>query len=399
MKPELLSPIQDFVSLQAAIQAGADAVYFGLKDFSMRAGAKNFTVAEAKKVINICHKNKIKAYLALNTIVYENEVSKVRRILKSLKKLDAVHAWDVSVINECLKLKIPVHLSTQASVSNTEAAKFYKKMGIKRLILARECSLEDIKKIGKVIEIETFVHGAMCVSVSGRCFISQFQFGKSANRGECIQPCRREYVITDKEEKHKFVLGNKYVMSPKDICALPFIEKLIKAGIDSFKIEGRNRSPEYVLVVTSVYRRAIDFYFENHKKKGFTPKFRALKKQLMKELKQVYNRGFSSGFYLGKPINKWTDVYGSKAEKKKIYIGKVVHFYSKIKVAEIKIETKSLSVGDELMIQGPTTGVYSEKLESMEANHKKIIKAEKGKVIAVKLGKIVRKNDKVFIIS
>ncbi len=260
---ELISPVQDFVSLTAAIDAGADAVYFGLKEFSMRAKAKNFNLKELKKAVEICHKNNVKAYLTLNTIVYENELEQIKIILKKAKeaKIDAVHAWDMAVVKEALKLKISVHLSTQASVSNSEAASFYKKMGVSRVILARECSLKQIKEIKKKVkdlEVEVFVHGAMCVSVSGRCFMSHFLFGKSANRGECIQPCRRKYVVYEPEDKYKLALGEDYVMSPKDLCALPFIDKLISAGVDAFKIEGRNRSPEYVKVVTEVYREAID---------------------------------------------------------------------------------------------------------------------------------------------
>ena len=387
---ELLSPVQDFVSLRAAIDAGADAVYFGLKEFSMRAAAKNFKLNELKKVVGICHKNKVKAYLVLNTIIYENELDKIKKILKKVKqaRVDAIHAWDMSVIKEALKLKIPIHLSTQASVSNSEAAKFYKRLGIKRIILARECSLKDIKKIKKEVkglEIEIFIHGAMCVSISGRCFISQFEFGKSANRGECLQPCRREYIIED-EEGNKLRLGKNYVLSPKDLCALPFIDKLIKAGVDSFKIEGRNRSPEYVKTVTEVYREIID-----NKK--------ANKKKLLDKLKTVYNRGFSSGFFLGIPAtDDQADVYGSKATEKKVYVGKIIHFYSKINVAEVKLEAKGLKIGDKLMIQGPTTGVFEQRLNSMEIKHKKIKSAAKGKVIAIKTNNIVRKNDKVYII-
>jgi putative protease len=391
MKTELLSPVQDFVSLRAAIDAGANAVYFGLKEFSMRATAKNFKLNELKKVVDICHKNKVKAYLTLNTIVYENELKKIKEILKKVKqtKIDAIHAWDMSVIKEALKLKIPIHLSTQASVSNSEAAKFYKKLGVKRIILARECSLEQIKKIKKEVpdlELEVFIHGAMCVSISGRCFLSQFLFKKSANRGECLQPCRREYIIID-EEGNRLRLGKNYVLSPKDLCAFPIIDKLIKAGIDAFKIEGRNRSPEYVKTVTEVYREAID-------NKDID------KNKLLKKLKTVYNRGFGTGFFLGTPTSDdWANVYGSKATTRKIYVGKVMHFYNKIKVAEVKIETKGMKLGDKLMIQGPTTGVYEQKLNSMEIKHKKIKQAGKGKTIAVKLNKVARKNDRVYIIT
>ncbi|MBR9691929.1 U32 family peptidase [Candidatus Woesearchaeota archaeon] len=385
---ELISPAGDWISLRAAIQAGADAVYFGLKEFSMRAKAKNFKLNELKKVVELCHENKVKAYLTLNTIIYEDELDKIKIILEKVKeaKIDAIHAWDMAVVKEALKLKIEVHLSTQASVSNSEAAKFYKKLGVKRIILARECSLNQIKEIKKnvKIEIETFVHGAMCVSISGRCFISQFEFGKSANRGECIQPCRREYIVEDEEGK-KLKLGSNFIMSPKDLCALPFIDKLVKVGIDAFKIEGRNRSPEYVKVVTEAYREAID--------KGFY-------KKLLEKVKSVYNRGFSSGFYLDIPTSDdWTDVYGSKAKKKKVYVGKIVHFYGKIKVVEIKLETKGLKQGDVLMVQGPTTGVHEQKISSMEIKHKKIKEAKKGKMVAVRLSKTARKNDKVFVIK
>jgi putative protease len=387
---ELISPAGDWISLRAAVEAGADAVYFGLKEYSMRAAAKNFNLSELKKVVEFCHKNKVKAYLTLNTIIYENELDKIKKILKEAKKakVDAVHAWDMSVVEEARKLKIPVHLSTQASVSNSESAEFYKKIGISRIILARECNLKqirEIKKKVKALEIEVFVHGAMCVSVSGRCFISQFLFNKSANRGECLQPCRREYIVEDIEEGHKLKLGSNYVMSPKDLCTLPFIDKLIKAGIDAFKIEGRNRSPEYVKIVTEAYREAID--------KGYRP-------ELLEKVKTVYNRGFSSGFYLGLPILKdWTDVHGTKATTRKVYVGKIMHFYNKIKVAEIKIEARGLNKGDNLMIQGPTTGIFEQELESMEINHKKIEEAGKGKLIAVKLSKLSRKNDKIFVIE
>jgi putative protease len=277
MKPELLSPVQDFVSLKAAIRAGADSVYFGAKGLNMRIGAKNFELSDVKKIIQICHKNKVKAYFTLNSIIYDDEIDKIKKILKTLKKekIDAIICWDYSVIAECEKLKLPIHLSTQASISNFEALKTITKRfkNIESVNLARELSLSQIKDIIKKIkkekikvDIEVFIHGAMCVSVSGRCFLSQEVFGKSANRGECLQPCRRKYLIKDIEEKHEFELGEDYVMSPKDLCALPFLDKLVDAGINTFKIEGRNRSPEYVKVVTEVYREAIDAVMEDKRK-------------------------------------------------------------------------------------------------------------------------------------
>jgi len=389
MKPELLSPISNFEMLAAAIEAGADAVYFGLNELNMRITAKNFSLSDMKKITEICHKNKVKAYLAMNTIVYENELEKIKKLLKEAKKnkIDAVIAWDHSVIKEALKQNLKIHLSTQASVSNSEAALFYKNIGVKRIILARECSLEDIKKIKKKSKIETevFIHGAMCVSVSGRCFTSQFLFGKSANRGECIQPCRRAYHVKDIEKEFELELENNYIMSAKDLCTIPFIEKLIEAGIDAFKIEGRSRSPEYVKIVTEVYREAIDTY----------PKIN--KAKLMKKLRLVYNRGFSSGFFLGKPINEFTDSHGSKAKKKKTYIGIVKNFYKKIKVAEIKLEGSNIKKGDTILIIGPTTGVKEQIITSIQINHKEIKEAKKGQRAGIKLTELARENDKVYL--
>ena len=394
---ELLSPVQDQVSLKAAITAGADSIYFGIKELNMRIGAKNFELKDTKKVINICHKNKVKAYFTLNTLIYDDEQSKLSKILKKLKKekIDAIICWDFGVIKECEKLNLPIHLSTQANVSNYETIAYLKSKikNLKRINLARELNLIQIKTIiNKIkknklnIEIETFIHGAMCVSISGRCFLSQEVFNKSANRGKCLQPCRRKYIIRDVEEKHEFELGEDYVLSPKDLCTIEIINKLIEAKIHTFKIEGRNRSPEYVKTTTECYREAMD-----NKK--------ADKNKLKAKLSTVYNRGFSTGFYLGKPIGEWSKAYGSKATKKKIYMGKVKNFFKKQKVAEILIETNKLKLNDTIMFQGPTTGVVEQKISSMEKNHKKISKAKKGERIALKTKNKVRENDKVFLIK
>lgn len=259
---ELLAPAGNWISLRAAIEAGADSIYFGLKELNMRAKANNFKLNEINKVTQECRKHKVKAYLTLNTIIYENELNKIKSILKKAKqaKIDAIICWDHAVIKEASKLKLPIHLSTQASVSNSEAAKFYKKLGVKRIILARELNLNQIKQIKKEskIEVEVFIHGAMCVSISGRCFLSHYLFNKSANRGECLQPCRRKFILKDIEENHELELGQDYIISPKDLCTIDIIDKLIKAKIGCFKIEGRMRSPEYVKTVTEVYREAID---------------------------------------------------------------------------------------------------------------------------------------------
>ncbi len=394
MKPQLLSPVQDFTSLKAAIDAGADAIYFGIKELNMRIKAKNFQSKDTKKVINLCHKNNVKSYFTLNTIIYDKEINKIKKILKKLKKdnIDAIIAWDFSVIKECEKLNLPIHISTQSSISNFESIKLLKNKfkNLKRINLARELSLQQIKNIiNKIkksklnVEIETFIHGAMCVSISGRCFLSQQIFNKSANRGECLQPCRRNYIIKDIEEAHELQLGEDYIISPKDLCTIKIIDKLIKANINAFKIEGRNRSPEYVKVVTECYREAID--------KGFNT-------QLLTKLKTVYNRGFSTGFYLGKPINEWAKVYGSKATKKKIYLGKVLNYYKKVKVAEILLQTKDLKLNDRIMFQGNKTGVIQQKVNSMEIRKKKINKAKKGQRVGIKTNNIVRENDKIFLI-
>jgi len=381
-KPELMSPVGNWTMLKAAIDGGADAIYFGIKGFNMREAAKNFTIKDLLKIGRI---KKIKKYLCLNTVVYDNEIEKIKKVLdKAKSNVDAIICWDLAIVNEALKRGFEVHLSTQASVSNSKAAKFYKKIGVKRINLARELTLKQVKEVSKIMDTEVFVHGAMCVSLSGRCFISQDMFGESANRGECLQPCRREYLIKDVETGDELALGRKYVMSPKDLCTLPFLNKIIKSGVKALKIEGRNRSPEYVKIVTSVYREAID------NPKGDVNK-------LIKKLETVYNRGFSNGFYLGLPnVEDWSDVYGSAATKRKLEIGRVTKYYPKIKVVAVEILTKDLKVDDEILIIGDETGVVEEKVREMEINHKKIEKVKKGQEVAIKINKKVRKGDMVY---
>ena len=402
-KPILLSPVGSWEMLSSAINAGCDAVYLGIKGLNMRdTGAKNFSLSDLKKITSICHLKKVLVYLTVNTIIYENETKKVEKILIAAKesKVDGIIAWDFSVISLCIKHKLPIYLSTQASVSNFESIKQYHKLGVKRFVLARECTFSQVKeitkkakKLDKNIQIEVFIHGAMCVSISGRCFLSQFLYGNetSANRGKCIQPCRRNYIIKDPETEKELDVHNNYILSPKDLCTMPFIDKLIESGVNIFKIEGRGRSPEYVSIVTSCYREAIDAYY-NHKLTS------TLKDKLVKRLEQVYNKGFSSGFYLGKPINDWAGTYGTLATKKKTYIAKILNIYKKINVAEIKLENGPLKIGDTILIIGKNTGVHEQIIESIQkdVNHPLKI-ANKGDVVAIKLDKMIEKSDLIYL--
>jgi putative protease len=388
---ELLAPVGDFAMLNSAINAGADAIYFGLKDFTMRQGAKNFKLSEISKIKRICDKAKVKKYITLNSIVYDKELRRLERIIKKIrKKVDAVICWDLAVINMCKKHNVPFFISTQASVSNEESAKFYKSLGAKRIILARELSLDQVKKISKIIDVEVFCHGAMCVSVSGRCLMSQFLFDKSANRGQCIHPCRRSYIIKDKQEGYELEVDNDKVLSAKDLCTLPFIEKLKRAGIKSFKIEGRNRDPRYVDAVVRVYRKALDKRLTKEDiKRG------------MNILKKVYNREFSSGFFLKMPTaDDFARVEHSAATEYKHFVGKITHYFNKIGVATIKLVSE-LNNDDRIVIIGKTTGIVRAKVRSMERKKAPIKRGIKGQEVGIDLSDFpkVRKNDEVYVIK
>ncbi len=386
-KYELLAPAGDFPSLIAAVEAGADAVYFGLKEFNMRNTAKNFSYSDLDKIKKICGA-KVKKYLTLNVIIYNNEIKKVENILKKVKgKVDAIICWDLAVISLCKKHKIPFHVSTQASVSNSLSAQFYKDLGAERIVLARELNIKQIKEISKVIEIECFAHGAMCVSISGRCFTSQFLCNKSANRGECIQFCRRPYTIKD-EEGNELKLENSRVMSAKDLCTLPFIGQLKKSGISCFKIEGRNRSAEYVKTVVSAYRKALD--------KTLTSK------EIdsgIEDLRKVYNREFSSGFYLGLPTSDdFTKSEDGDAQERKLVLGQVVKYWPKAKAAAIKIHSNSLHLNDEIYIIGKDTGLLRVKVDRIEIDRNPLDKAWKGMLVGISTPPC-KKGDSVFLIQ
>lgn len=391
---ELLSPVGDFSMLSATIKAGADAIYFGIRGFNMRASANNFSLPEAKKVIQLCHQNKIKAYCTINVIIYEKELSQLNKVLTALKrsKVDAIICWDLAVIKRCHEIKIPIHLSTQASVSNSESARLWKKFGIKRIVLARECALEDIKAIkqNSKIETEVFIHGARCISLSGRCFMSQELFNKSANRGECLQPCRREFKVIDEENK-EMKLANNFVMSAKDLCTLPILPKILSTKTDSLKIEGRNRGADYVFKVTSVYRKAL----EAIRKNKFSPK---LIEELMAELRSVYNKDFSTGYFIDYPHHQRANLYGSKSTQEKVLIGKVSNYYSKIRVTEFKTERIGFKIGDKIAFIGPTTGYHEETVSEIHTDKGKTSKAEKGQIVSIKVSQKVRENDSIYLV-
>jgi len=396
-KPELVAPAGDWSSLRSAVASGADSIYFGVKDLSMRNLATNFDILEVEKVIKLLHRKKCKGYLALNTIVYNKDITKITKILKvaAMVKVDGVILWDMAVFSKAKELGLKIHLSTQASVANFLALKEYALRGVRRVVLARECRLPDIREIVLKLkkekldcQIEAFIHGAMCLSISGRCFLSEYTFSKSANRGECLQPCRREYVITGVGGECQYVVGQDHLLSPKDLCTIDFIDKLIESGIDVFKIEGRIRSPEYVGVVTSVYRRAIDAYFKDKLTKK-------LKERLKKELTTVYNRGFSNGFYLGQPKESPNRFLENSYEK--VYLGEVIKFYKKINVAEIKISNASLNKGEQILCIGKNTPASFAKVDNIQINHKFVDSLGKGEIGGVKLPFVLKRKDKVFL--
>lgn len=410
---ELLAPAGGWVQLHAALAAGADAVYFGVEGFNMRAGAKNFSQAELPELVKTVHESGARAYLALNVIVYESELADLGMVLEAAIEagVDAVIASDIAVIEAARNRGLPVHISTQMSLSNSAAIAFFYGLGVRRFVLARECSLESIEMMrgnlartlgepaAAAIEIEAFVHGAMCVSISGRCFMSGFTTGKSANRGACTQPCRREYQVLDKRGEAAFEFTEGHVMSPKDLCALPFLERLIEAGIVSFKIEGRSRSADYVSEVVGAYRTCLDYYCAHAAEKesvAFQEQFSAVKADALERVKRVYNRDFSDGFYFGKPIGDWTTPSGNQSSHQRVYVGKVVNYFSQQGVAELKLEGEALKLGCEIFFEGKQTGWLPQRVESMQYEHQACVEAPKGSCVGVKTTALVRKNDAVY---
>jgi len=398
-KTELLAPAGDWSCLKTAVLNGADAVYFGIKNMNMRDNAGNFEVSELPVIMRYLHDNNKSGYLTLNTIFYNHELKKLEMVISAAKdaEVDAIICWDMAVFDLAKRAGISVHISTQASVSNYHAFKFYAGLGAERIILARECSLTDISDIyrqaesdGLKCEIETFVHGAMCVSMSGRCFLSADTFRKSANRGKCLQPCRRLYRITDVEdEDNSYILGHDYVLSPKDLCSVEILPELVDAGITSFKIEGRIRPPEYVKTTVSCYRRALDAVYDG----SYTPE---IAEELKKELSKAYNRGFSGGFYKG--VERDWISEGPCATESKNYLGEVVKYYQKIGVAEIVVRSFGLNVGDRILIYGKTTPADYCIINEIQIEHESVDSVIKGQNCGIKVPFVVRPKDKVFII-
>lgn len=401
---ELMSPAGSFESLMAAIQGGCDSVYFGAGHLNMRSRSSvNFNADDLSKISRICREAGIKSYLALNTVLFDNEMAVMEEMVDRAIDcgIHAIIASDLSVIQYAFTKKMGVHISTQCNITNLSAVKFFSQFA-DVMVTARELSLEQLRQItlgikeqnicgpsGKRVRIEAFAHGALCMAVSGKCYLSLDNYNYSANRGSCLQLCRRSYTVTDKEEGTQLDIDQEYIMSPKDLCTIGIIDLMATAGISVFKIEGRGRSPEYVKTVTRCYRTALDALVQGNYSQE-------LASSLTTELNRVYNRGFWEGYYMGKTMGEWSDRYGSVATTKKVYLGQVSNYFSKLGVAEIKLETGSLNTGEEIVIIGPTTGVYEGFAEEIRVNLLVVPSAEKGVYCSVPVKDLVRRNDKVF---
>ncbi|OIQ03094.1 MAG: collagenase-like protease [Candidatus Moranbacteria bacterium CG_4_8_14_3_um_filter_41_13] len=404
---EIMAPAGSFESLAAAIKGGCNSVYFGVTQLNMRArAAANLTLADLAEVADICQKKNVKTYLAVNTLLYDHDTKIMRKLVDAAKTnhIDAIIAFDFATIQYCNEIGMPVHVSVQFSVSNFESLKFFATM-TNRVVLARELTLDQIKAIydrireekllgreGRLMEIEAFVHGALCVAQSGRCFMSSYTDNASANRGACLQNCRKEYKVTDMETGKELILDNHFVMSAADICTIDFLDELLKSGVQTWKIEGRGRSPEYVYTVTKTYRQALtDIENRTYTKEKIVEYFRALK--------TVYHRGLSKGnYYLGKELEAYSDVHGSQATKGKIFVGTVKKYFAKVGVAEMIIDAGTLSQGDEIRILGVTTGVYEGKIgELRDAEMKPLQSGKKGDTVTFPVTKRVRINDAVYV--
>ncbi len=403
---EIMAPAGNFECLRAAIQGGADSVYFGVGDLNMRShSANNFSQEDLRSVVETCREAGVKTYLTLNIIVYDGDLGRMRALVDEAKAcgVDAIIASDMAVIAYCRERGVEVHASTQLNISNVEALRFYSGFA-DVVVLARELSLGQVREIhdavaregikgpgGEAVRIEMFAHGALCMAVSGKCYLSLHSYGASANRGECYQVCRRGYEVTDLETGNAMLVDNKYIMSPKDLCTIEFMDKMVDAGVRVFKIEGRARSSEYVRRTVSCYRRAADAICDGTFSAG-------LAAGLKEELSEVFNRGFWDGYYQGARLGEWSEVYGSQATRRKVYCGKVTNWFDRIGVAEILVESGSLEPGDDVLITGPSTGVVEETVREVRLEYDPVPRASKGDLcsIPVSAGK-VRRGDKVYI--
>jgi len=399
-----MAPVGSYEALQAAIQAGAGSVYFGVGRLNMRSrSANNFTTDDLKKIGEICNKKKIKSYLTVNTIVFDNELDELTALLYSAKEsgISAVIASDIAAILKARELGIEVHISTQLNITNIEAVRFFARFA-DVMVLAREMNLGQVKQIadqietqnicgpsGKKVRLEMFVHGALCMAVSGKCYLSLHEFNQSANRGDCMQVCRRAYSVKEKELGIELEVDNEYIMSPKDLKTIHFLNKILDAGVTVLKIEGRARAAEYVKTVVTCYHEAVDACFEGSFSEEKIEKWDHA-------LSGVFNRGFWNGYYLGQRLGEWSRNYGSQATYRKIYIGKVLNYFSKLKVGEFKIETQALKTGDRIMIIGPNTGVVELLIPEIRVDLQPVESAIKGDICSLPVPEKLRRADKLY---
>lgn len=403
-KMELMAPAGNFESLQAALDNGANSVYFGIDQLNMRARASvNFTMEDLPEITRRCEAKNVSTYLTLNTIIYDHDLSLIKTLLNKATEagISAVIASDQAVIASAREQGMAVHISTQLNITNIETVKFYS-LFAETMVLSRELSLRQVKRIteqiekeqikgpsGELVKVEIFGHGALCMAVSGKCYLSLHSDNSSANRGACKQNCRKKYTVIDQETGFEVEIDNKYMMSPKDLCTLDFLDQVMDAGIQILKIEGRGRAPEYVATVTRIYREAIDALDEG----AFTSE---KVEAWMERLATVYNRGFWNGYYLGQKLGEWSKTSGSQATQKKIYVGKGIHYFSKAGIAEFKIEAYDIKKGDKLLITGPSTGAKEIDLEELYVNETRMLKAIKGDCCTIKVPFRVRLSDKLY---
>ena len=404
-KIEIMSPVGSYESLRAAIQGGANAVYFGVGKLNMRSrSAANFTVEDLDRICEIAHAAGVRTYLTVNTIIYNDEIEEMHALVDAAKKtgVSAVIASDMAVITYANKVGMEVHISTQCNVSNVEAVRYYAQFA-DVIVTARELPLRQVAEItqfirdndirgpkGELVQVEVFAHGALCMSVSGKCYLSLDNYNYSANRGACLQVCRRGYIVKDKESDLELEIDNEYIMSPKDLCTIGFLDKVVKAGVRVLKIEGRGRSADYVRTVTECYREAVeaiaDGSYSKEKIEGW-----------MTRLATVFNRGFWDGYYLGRKLGEWSERYGSQATENKVYLGPVKNWFGRIGVAEVQLQTaETLKVGDEVMVTGETTGVYRATVEELRTDRDPVPEVHQGDCFSIKASETLHRGDKVY---